>query len=74
MTKGILIAVSTIAVAIAGTATVLAAFSGCVQTIQWARELIGDTALYLIGAFVAGAIVMHGIDRGLVAHRSGSGR
>lgn len=63
---------------IAGVGTVvavLAGISGVVDAVAWGCDRFGTVPVLIVGAFVAGAIVMHAVDRGIAeVQRRSAGR
>jgi len=54
---------------------VLASISGVVDAVDWGCKTFGSMAVFIVGAFAAGAVVMHAVDRGLAeARRRGRSR
>jgi hypothetical protein len=63
--KTVAVMAAALAVAVASVAAVLATASGAVAAIAWARHTFGSIPVAIAGAFVAGAAIMHAVDRGL---------
>ncbi len=61
------ITVATIVLVLLGAATILATISGAIGAVDWAARTFGSLAVYVVGAFLAGVVVTHGVYRGLAA-------
>lgn len=55
-------AIKRIGIAIAGIAAFLASVSGVIAAVQWAIDAFGVVSVLVVAAFVAGAVIMHGVD------------
>jgi uncharacterized integral membrane protein len=73
--KAVAIMVTTLAVALATVTATLATASGAINAVNWACHNFGAIPVALAGAFIAGATIMHAIDRALaVRHRQSETR
>lgn len=48
---------------------VLASISGVIDAVAWSCNTFGVMPILICGAFIAGAIVMHAVDRGIAEAR-----
>jgi hypothetical protein len=73
MNGPILVGVRTTVLAIVTIIGAMAAASGCLQAIDWARHAFGDTAVLALAAFIFGVVVTHGVHRAFAARKQPSG-
>lgn len=67
MTLSVRITAVTIVLLVLGCATVLATISGAIGALDWAARTFGSLAVYIAGAFLAGAVVTHAVHQGMAA-------
>lgn len=65
MPQAVRIAIMTSVLVVASIATMLATISGAIAAVDWACRTIGTLPVSMTGAFLAGAIVTHGVHRGM---------
>ena len=61
-------AIKRIGLVLGGIVAMMASISGVIATIQWATDAFGAVPVVVVGTFVAGAVVMHGIDYACALH------
>jgi hypothetical protein len=63
-----------VVIALGGIAAILASSSGVIGAVSWAIATLGLVPVVVVGAFVAGAVLMHGVDYAVAARRRDAGR
>lgn len=68
--------VVTLALGVATIAAALATISGTIAAVEWGVHTFGDLPVALTGTFLAGATIMHAIDRAIAVreHQNRRGR
>jgi hypothetical protein len=69
MSRIVRVAITTIALVLLGVATTLATISGAIDAVDWARRTFGVLPVYLTAAFLAGAVITHGVHRGMAGRK-----
>ena len=66
--------VVTLALGAATIAAALATISGTIDAVEWGVHTFGDIPVALTGTFLAGAMIMHAIDRAIAVREHQSRR
>jgi hypothetical protein len=72
MMQALRVTVMTIVLLTLGGAGALATIAGAISVLDWATRTFGSLAVYIAGAFLAGVVVTHGVNRGIAAARHGA--